>query len=90
MARELAPAGLRSSPIHKPPIPQANTKATPPCSIAYAYVRIRRHVCWGDGPNASNETLLINSFETFTSVSTLLLDRSEDLHGKHVNAARYA
>jgi hypothetical protein len=47
-------------------------------------------VCWGDGPNASNETLLINSFETFTSVSTLLLDRSEDLHGKHVNAARYA
>jgi hypothetical protein len=47
-------------------------------------------VCWGGGPNASNETLLTNSFETFTSVSTLLLDRSEDLHGKHVNAARYA
>ncbi|WP_422121156.1 DUF6124 family protein, partial [Pseudomonas lactis] len=30
-------------------------------------------------PNASNETLITNSYETFTSVSTLLLDLSEDL-----------
>jgi len=34
-------------------------------------------------PNASNETLITNSYETFTSVSTLLLDLSEDLNGKH-------
>jgi len=86
----LLPLGCAAAPSTSPQILQPNTKATPPCSIAYAYVRIRRHVCWGGGPNASNETLLTNSFETFTSVSTLLLDRSEDLHGKHVNAARYA
>ncbi len=38
-------------------------------------------------PNASSETLLTNSFETFTSVSTLLLDLSEDLSGKHRDTA---
>lgn len=37
--------------------------------------------------NASSETLLSNSFETFTSVSTLLLDLSEDLSGKHRDIA---
>ena len=34
-------------------------------------------------PDASNETLITNSYETFASVSTLLLDLSEDLCGKH-------
>jgi hypothetical protein len=38
-------------------------------------------------PDASNETLITNSYETFTSVSTLLLDLSEDLHGKHRDVA---
>ncbi|AZF22417.1 DUF6124 family protein [Pseudomonas sp. R3-52-08] len=38
-------------------------------------------------PHASNETLITNSYETFTSVSTLLLDLSEDLHGKHRDVA---
>ncbi|MBI6664648.1 hypothetical protein YA0721_26730 [Pseudomonas carnis] len=38
-------------------------------------------------PNASNETLITNSYETFTSVSTLLLDLSEDLKGKHRDIA---
>ena len=38
-------------------------------------------------PNASNETLITNSYETFTSVSTLLLDLSEDLNGKHRDVA---
>lgn len=38
-------------------------------------------------PDASSETLLSNSFETFTSVSTLLLDLSEDLSGKHRDIA---
>ncbi|AZF38373.1 hypothetical protein C4J88_3608 [Pseudomonas sp. R4-39-08] len=38
-------------------------------------------------PDASSETLITNSFETFTSVSTLLLDLSEDLHGKHRDVA---
>ena len=38
-------------------------------------------------PNASNETLITNSYETFTSVSTLLLDLSEDLNGKHRDIA---
>ena len=37
--------------------------------------------------NASSETLLSNSFETFTSVSTLLLNLSEDLSGKHRDIA---
>jgi len=37
--------------------------------------------------NASNETLITNSYETFTSVSTLLLDLSEDLNGKHRDIA---
>ncbi|AZF16978.1 DUF6124 family protein [Pseudomonas sp. R3-18-08] len=38
-------------------------------------------------PHASNETLITNSYETFTSVSTLLLDLSENLHGKHRDVA---
>ena len=38
-------------------------------------------------PDADDEALMINSFETFSSVSTLLLDLSEDLHGKHRDAA---
>lgn len=37
--------------------------------------------------DASNEVLITNSYETFTSVSTLLLDLSEDLSGKHRNVA---
>ena len=38
-------------------------------------------------PGASNEALITNSYETFTSVSTLLLDLSEDLNGKHRDIA---
>ena len=38
-------------------------------------------------PDASNETLITNSYETFTSVSTLLLDLCEDLNGKHRDIA---
>ena len=38
-------------------------------------------------PNASNESLITNSYETFTNVSTLLLDLSEDLNGKHRDIA---
>jgi hypothetical protein len=38
-------------------------------------------------PAASNETLITNSYETFASVSTLLLDLSEDLCGKHRDIA---
>ena len=38
-------------------------------------------------PNASNETLITNSYETFTCVSTLLLDLAEDLCGKHRDIA---
>ena len=38
-------------------------------------------------PNASNETLITNSYETFTNVSTQLLDLSEDLNGKHRDIA---
>ncbi|VVO03710.1 DUF6124 family protein [Pseudomonas fluorescens] len=34
-----------------------------------------------------DEALMINSFETFLSVSTLLLDLSEDLDGKPRDAA---
>jgi hypothetical protein len=34
-------------------------------------------------PDASNEALITNSYETFASVSTLLLELSEDLNGKH-------
>ena len=37
--------------------------------------------------DASTETLITNSYETFTSVSTLLLDLSEDLCGKHRDIA---
>lgn len=38
-------------------------------------------------PDVSNEALIINSYETFSSVSTLLLDLSEDLSGKHRDIA---
>lgn len=38
-------------------------------------------------PDASNEALIANSYETFASVSTLLLDLSEDLSGKHRDIA---
>lgn len=38
-------------------------------------------------PDASNEALITNSYETFASVSTLLLDLSEDLSGKHRDIA---
>ncbi len=38
-------------------------------------------------PDASNETLITNSYETFASVSTLPLDLSEDLSGKHRDIA---
>ena len=38
-------------------------------------------------PDASNEALITNSYETFSSVSTLLLDLSEDLSGKHRDIA---
>lgn len=37
--------------------------------------------------DATHETLITNSYETFTSVSTLLLDLSEDLNGKHRDIA---
>ncbi|XMB50125.1 DUF6124 family protein [Pseudomonas fluorescens] len=38
-------------------------------------------------PNVSTETLLANSYETVCSVSTLLLDLSDDLTGKHRDVA---
>lgn len=38
-------------------------------------------------PDASNETLITNSYETFASVSILLLGLSEDLCGKHRDIA---
>lgn len=38
-------------------------------------------------PDASTESLITNSYETFTAVSTLLLDLSEDLSGKHRDIA---
>jgi hypothetical protein len=38
-------------------------------------------------PDASNESLITNSYETFSSVSTLLLDLAEDLNGKNRDIA---
>jgi hypothetical protein len=38
-------------------------------------------------PDASTESLITNSYETFTNVSTLLLDLSEDLSGKQRDIA---
>ena len=38
-------------------------------------------------PDVSTETLLINSYETVCSVSTLLLDLSDELTGKHRDVA---
>ena len=38
-------------------------------------------------PDTPTETLLINSYETVCSVSTLLLDLSEDLTGKQRDLA---
>ncbi len=37
--------------------------------------------------DASNETLITNSYETFSAVSALLLDLSEDLTGKQRDVA---
>jgi hypothetical protein len=37
--------------------------------------------------DASSESLIINSYETFASVSALLLDPSEDLSGKDRDVA---
>ena len=37
--------------------------------------------------NASAETLITNSYETFSSVTALLLDLSEDLTGKQRDVA---
>ena len=37
--------------------------------------------------DASNETLIVNSYETFSSVSALLLDLSEALTGKQRDVA---
>jgi hypothetical protein len=38
-------------------------------------------------PDIPTETLLANSYETVCSVSTLLLDLSDDLTGKHRDVA---
>ncbi|WP_338478278.1 DUF6124 family protein [Pseudomonas trivialis] len=38
-------------------------------------------------PDISTESLLTNSYETVCSVSTLLLDLSDDLTGKHRDVA---
>ncbi len=38
-------------------------------------------------PDVSNEALITNSYETFSSVSILLLDLSESLSGKHRDVA---
>jgi hypothetical protein len=38
-------------------------------------------------PDASTETLITNSYETFSSVTALLLDLSEDLTGKQRDVA---
>jgi hypothetical protein len=38
-------------------------------------------------PNASSESLIANSYETFSSVSTLLLDLSDELTGKDRDTA---
>jgi hypothetical protein len=38
-------------------------------------------------PDTSTETLITNSYETFTSVSLLLLDLFEDLSSKHRDTA---
>ncbi|AZF40632.1 hypothetical protein C4J87_0443 [Pseudomonas sp. R1-43-08] len=38
-------------------------------------------------PNLSTETLVLNSYETFASVRTLLLNLSNDLTGEHRDVA---
>ena len=38
-------------------------------------------------PDTSTETLITNSYETFSSVTALLLDLSEDLTGKQRDVA---
>ena len=38
-------------------------------------------------PDVPTETLLVNSYETVCSVSTLLLDLSDELTGKHRDIA---
>ena len=38
-------------------------------------------------PNLPTETLVLNSYETFSSVRTLLLNLSNDLSGEHRDVA---
>ncbi|WP_330212416.1 DUF6124 family protein [Pseudomonas sp. Z18(2022)] len=38
-------------------------------------------------PGQTNETLILNTYETFSSVTTLLLDLSDDLTGKQRDVA---
>ncbi|VVO03337.1 DUF6124 family protein [Pseudomonas fluorescens] len=38
-------------------------------------------------PNINTQALLVNAYETFSSASTLALDLSDDLEGKHRNLA---
>ncbi|QXQ19277.1 DUF6124 family protein [Pseudomonas tolaasii] len=38
-------------------------------------------------PNLPTETLVLNSFETFSSIRTLLLNLSNDLTGEHRDVA---
>ena len=38
-------------------------------------------------PNLPTETLILNSYETFSSVRTLLLNLSNDLSGEHRDVA---
>jgi len=48
---------------------------------------IPTHTLFNVIPDTPTETLLINSYETVCSVSTLLLDLSDDLTGKHRDIA---
>ena len=48
---------------------------------------IPTHTLFTVTPGSSTETLLINSYETVCSVSTLLLDLSNDLSGKQRDVA---
>ncbi|WP_116079203.1 DUF6124 family protein [Pseudomonas sp. OV577] len=48
---------------------------------------IPTHTLFTVTPGSSSETLLINSYETVSAVSTLLLDLSNDLSGKQRDVA---
>ncbi|CRM04440.1 MULTISPECIES: DUF6124 family protein [Pseudomonas] len=48
---------------------------------------IPTHTLFTVTPGSSTETLLINSYETVSAVSTLLLDLSNDLSGKQRDVA---